>query len=137
MPWNLPFSWIIISAMVSAFVTITLSLTYPIIRRYRRRLFTLLLISGIFGTIFFYRSLASEAFSQTSPDGRFKVVVYRLPHSSSTPGSGSDGPAIVRLFDATGHCLASADLPMLQMAQVVWFPRQLEVGYLNFELPHP
>jgi hypothetical protein len=36
--------------MVSAFVTITLSLTYPIIRRYRHRLFTLLLISGIFGT---------------------------------------------------------------------------------------
>lgn len=135
MPWNFPFSWIFISAIASAFITITLSLTYPSIRRHHHLFFTLLLISGTLASITLYRSLASEAFSQFSPDGRFKIVVYRLPFSSSTPGSGSDCPAIVRLYDADGNRLATADLPMIQMAEVQWFPDNLEVGHLNFALP--
>jgi hypothetical protein len=125
----------LLGAVVTIFVTIALSQTYPKIQRHYRVVFSLLLLGSSVFTIALYRSMASEVSSQMSPDGRYKVVVYRLPYLSSTPGSGLDAPAILRLFDAAGNRLASTDLPMLQMAEVVWFPGKLEVGYFNFDLP--
>jgi len=67
-----------------------------------------------------YRNSGKEAFRDHSPDGRFYVVVYRLPNFSWTPGSSSDAPAIARLCDASGKTLREGDVEMLQMAEVEW-----------------
>lgn len=134
---NIPYSWLFLSTLVTMLISIQCSRRYPSFNRRFYILVPVLLCCSSVATIVFYRSLAHEASSDISPDGRFKVVFYRLPYFSGTPGSGSDCPAIVRLFDNKGNHLASADLPMIQMAQVTWFPDNLEVGYLQFDLPPP
>ena len=75
-----------------------------------------------------YRYSAKEAWRNKSPDGRFYVVIYRLPNFSMTPGSGSDGAAIGQLFDASGRLLHQGDIEMLMMADVDWTDEEVMVG---------
>jgi hypothetical protein len=75
-----------------------------------------------------YRLSAKEAFHEDSPDGRFRVVVYRLPNYSMTPGGGSDAPATARLYDSKGRCLEQGDIEMLQVAYVEWDGDHVLVG---------
>ena len=81
-----------------------------------------------------YRLSATEAFYEDSPDGRFRVVVYRLPNYSMTPGSGGDAPAIVKLFDSGGHLLEQGDLFMIQLAQVEWSNDSVMINDIYWEL---
>ncbi|HSI65152.1 MAG TPA: hypothetical protein VLE43_18640 [Candidatus Saccharimonadia bacterium] len=75
-----------------------------------------------------YRLSAKVAFFEDSPDGRFRVVVYRLPNYSMTPGGGWDAPAIARLFDSKGRCLEQGDIEMLQVAYVEWYEDEVMAG---------
>jgi hypothetical protein len=134
---NIPYLWILVSALVVTCVTFICARSLPTFRRHIRIIFPLLLLIGSISAISLYRSLAYESGSSTSPDGRFRVVVYRLPYFSPVPGSGGDCPAILRLFDNKGNQLASADLPMIQLAEVNWLPNHLEVHYFQFDLPPP
>jgi hypothetical protein len=81
-----------------------------------------------------YRSAATEAFHENSPDGHFRVVVYRLPNYAMTPGSGSDAPAVIKLFDSSGHLLEQSDLPMLQLAEVEWSENSVMIGNIHWKL---
>ncbi|MBL9181564.1 MAG: hypothetical protein JNN17_05445 [Verrucomicrobiaceae bacterium] len=81
-----------------------------------------------------YRLSATEAFHEDSPDGRFRVVVYRLPNESMTPGSGGDAPAIVKLFDSSGHLLEQRDLFMIQLAQIEWSTDSVMINDIYWEL---
>jgi hypothetical protein len=56
------------------------------------------------------------------------VVIYRLPNFSMTPGSGSDGAAIGKLFDASGRLLHQGDIEMLLAADVEWTDDEVMVG---------
>lgn len=81
-----------------------------------------------------YRLSATESFHQDSPDGRFRVVVYRLPNYSMTPGSGGDAPAIVKLFDSGGHLLEQSDLFMIQLAEVQWSKDSVTINDIYWKL---
>ncbi len=69
-----------------------------------------------------------------SPDGRFRVVVYRLPNYSMTPGSGGDAPAIVKLFDSSGQLLQQDDLDMIQLAEVEWSEDSVMINDIFWKL---
>lgn len=81
-----------------------------------------------------YRLSATESFHEDSPDGRFRVVVYRLSNYSMTPGSGSDAPAIVKLFDSKGQLLQQSDLDMIQLAQVEWSEDSVMISDIFWKL---
>ncbi len=81
-----------------------------------------------------YRLSATKAFHEDSPDGRFRVVVYRLPNYSMTPGSGGDAPAIVKLFDSNGQLLQQSDLDMIQLAQVEWSEDSVMISDIFWKL---
>jgi hypothetical protein len=74
-------------------------------RRVIKRLVILcgvLLIAGVvaFGFQALRRSTAEEYRTFASPDGRFQIVVYRIPMSSALPGQDSDAPGFFQLRDA-------------------------------------
>ena len=85
----------------------------------------LLLIAGLIGALplaawvsfhYYRRASAEQYHTEHSPDGRFSVVVYRIPMIWATPGSASDAPGCIRLLDSTGHTLQQADVEMVQNA---------------------
>jgi len=69
-----------------------------------------------------------------SPDNTRKIVFYQLPHVSFSPGSGSDGPGLVKVFDEKGKCLNWIKFDMIQSAQVTWFDDAVEIGSTTIAL---
>ena len=75
--------------------------------------------------------------SMSSPNGQYRVVVYRYPQRLSVmPGQGSDAPGIVRLFDSSGRKLNETRVEMVSIADhVEWFPNDVIVPeLLDWEL---
>jgi hypothetical protein len=55
-----------------------------------------------------------------SPDGRYRVEVWRFPQAFAMPGQSSDAPGVARLVEtATGKLLAEVPLDMVQLADDV------------------
>ena len=55
-----------------------------------------------------------------SPDGRYRVEVWRFPQDFAMPGQASDAPGAVRLVEVTtGKLLAEVPLDMVQLAEDV------------------
>jgi hypothetical protein len=73
-------------------------------------------------------ALSEEYSVNWSPDQTKRVVLRTLPSLHFTPQQSSDGPCIVEVYDAKGHCLDQIYFEMLQMAQVTWFDGFVEVG---------
>ena len=94
-------------------------------------IFTGMLLLEIAGAYAIYRRSAEEAFRSTSPDGNHVVVVYALPNFSMMPGSGSDGPAIARLYTRSGKQLRQTDVEMLQLATIEWQEHSVIVAGLH------
>jgi len=86
------------------------------------------------------RASASEWVALTSPDRRFRLVVYRIPMMFCMPGGSSDAPGYVRLFDnRTGRLLEQKEVEMVQMVgftEVDWSSSQVHIKLLaDWNLP--
>ena len=92
----------------------------------------------VFGLRYWYRASAAEYRSYLSPDGRFKMVVYRLPMLVAMPGQSSDAPGFVRLYDQrSGRILQQKDVEMVQnIDQFEWSPTNLYIKlFADWSLP--
>jgi len=84
------------------------------------------------------RSRAEQYRTFASPDGRFEIVVYRIPNRVAMPGQSSDAPGYFQLRDArTGRVLRERTVEMVQLVdQIEWSPTNVEVRLLaNWRLP--
>ena len=73
-----------------------------------------------------------------SPDGRFRMVIYRMPARSTMPGQGGDAPGSVRLYDQrTGRVLEEKDVDMVQrIDQFEWSSTNLHIKlFADWKLP--
>jgi hypothetical protein len=108
-----------------------------------RRWFIVLICLGVsvliaFGLHALYRSSATEYRSYLSPDGRFKMVVFRLPMLMAMPGQSSDAPGFVRLYDQrSGRILQQKEVEMVQnIDQFEWSPTNLYIKlFADWRLP--
>ena len=82
---------------------------------------------------------AEEYRSSVSPDGRFKMVVYRIPVTTTMmPGQSGDAPGFVRLYDQrSGHILEQKNVGMVQnIDQFEWSPTNLYIKlFADWRLP--
>lgn len=64
-----------------------------------------------------------------SPDGRYKVLVYRRPGLlAMAPGQSGDAPGRVLLVDSKGHVLKESPVEMVQLVEVpAWRADAVEV----------
>src|SRR5258705_8839890 len=104
-------------------------------RTFPRRLIMVLATLSVFiafGLRTLRRSTAEEYRTFASPDGRFQIVVYRIPMSSALPGQGSDAPGFFQLRDArTGRVLRECPVEMVQLVdQIDWSPTNVDVRLL-------
>lgn len=84
------------------------------------------------------KARAEEYRSYLSPDGRFKMVIYRIPMETAMPGQASDAPGFVRLYDQrTGRILQQKDVEMVQMInQFEWSSTNLYIKlFADWRLP--
>lgn len=82
----------------------------------------------------------SEYKSFTSPDGRFKVVVYRRAMLIALPGQSGDAPGYVKLVDEEGRVLGKKKVNMVQIIEesvILWKEDYVFIGPLSvkWELP--
>jgi hypothetical protein len=73
-----------------------------------------------------------------SPDGRFQVVVYRIPSRFAMPGQSSDASGYFQLQETrTGRVLRERSVEMVQSVdQVQWSSTNVDVRLLaNWKLP--
>ncbi|MES2477030.1 MAG: hypothetical protein V4640_14695 [Verrucomicrobiota bacterium] len=105
---------------IAAFFTLTTKRTWT---RFSLIASTLFLV-GWASAYAKYRSSATEAFRQSSPDGRYHLVVYRLPSF----GAFQEGAAIVRLLDETGRQLHQGDIAFVGASDATWTDKEVIVG---------
>jgi peroxiredoxin len=66
------------------------------------------------------RSKGEEYRRYSSPDGRFRVVVFRIPSAFAMPGGSSDAPGYIQLKDAkTGRVLREQEVELVQLVDHV------------------
>jgi hypothetical protein len=73
-----------------------------------------------------------------SPDGRFEVVVCRLPGGAAMPGQGDDAPGLARLVRVqTDEILEEKQLPIVgSYSHPLWNADSVEiVGFTRWDLP--
>jgi hypothetical protein len=99
------------------------------------------LIVGVlvaFGLRAWRRSGAEEYRTFASPDGRFQIVVYRIPTGVAMPGQSSDAPGYFQLRDTrTGRVLRERSVEMVQLVdRIEWSPTNVDVRLLaEWSLP--
>jgi hypothetical protein len=87
---------------------------------------------------FLRRATAGEYRTFDSPDGRYKVVVYRYPTPyAMMPGQSGDAPGFVQLHDSRGRSLAEAPVEMVQTVdRVDWEDGRVSVKLVaEWQLP--
>jgi len=87
---------------------------------------------------YFLRANATVYRTVVSPDGKYKIVVYRIPEFGMVfPGQAGDAPGYVRLYDQAGHVLAEKDVDMVQnIEQVYWGPGSVDIKlFAEWKLP--
>ena len=52
----------------------------------------------------------------------------------ATPGSSVDARGFVSLYDVNDHLLQRARIPMIQMAEIIWYSNSVEVSSMTWEL---
>ncbi len=76
-------------------------------------------VLAVIGYHFYQRATAGVCRSYTSPDGRFKLVVYGMTRLIASPGDGGSFPGFVRLYDQTsGKLLEQKDFESAQQIDV-------------------
>lgn len=101
---------------------------------------TILVVSCLvaFGLRAWRRLGAQEHRTFTSPDGRFQIVVNRIPTVVAMPGQGSDAPGYFQLRDArTGRILRESSVEMVQLVDgIEWSRTNVNVRLLvDWSLP--
>ena len=84
------------------------------------------------------KSAAEEYRTFASPDGRFQIVVYRIPSPVAMPGQSSDAPGYFQLRDTrTSRVLQERSVEMVQLVdRIEWSPTNVEVRLLaDWRLP--
>ena len=84
------------------------------------------------------RSGAEEYRTFASPNGRFQIVVFRIPSRVAMPGQSSDSPGYFQLRDArTGRVLRESSVEMVQLVdRIEWSPTNVDVRLLaDWSLP--
>ena len=84
------------------------------------------------------RSGAEEYRTFASPDGRFQIVVYRIPTGDAMPGQSSDAPGYFQLRDVrTSRVLHERSVEMVQLVdRIEWSPTNVDVRLLaDWKLP--
>src|SRR5262245_61133524 len=98
----------------------------------------ILVVAGILLIPALRRHAATEYKTSISPDGKYKVVVYRLPDFwSRMPGQAGDAPGYIRLYDRAGHVLAETDVEMVQIAdRISWEKNKVNIWLVaDWNLP--
>jgi hypothetical protein len=100
------------------------------------------LTSLMFAAFFLYFGpslfLDQEYKSFPSPDGKYRVVVFRKSTFPSVmPGQSGDSPGAVRLYDHNGNVLQQAKVEMVQLVdRVDWESRKVIIKFVaDWELP--
>jgi hypothetical protein len=91
-----------------------------------------------FGLRAWRRSGAEEYRTFASSDGRFQLVVFRIPTGFAMPGQSSDAPGYFQLRDArTGRVLRERSVEMVQLVdRIEWSPTNVHVPLLaDWSLP--
>jgi hypothetical protein len=73
-----------------------------------------------------------------SPDGRFRVVVFRVEtQTAMMPGQAGDAPGVVRLYDRKGKLLHETTVAMVQLVDHVdWQPGRVTIKLIaDWKLP--
>jgi hypothetical protein len=87
----------------------------------------------------YWRRAAAEVYHTfASSDGRFKVVVYRIPSIVAAPGDSGGARGYVRLYDSqTGRVLAQKDVEMVQLIdQMDWSRTNVHINlFADWRLP--
>jgi hypothetical protein len=112
--------WAIVSLAIAGFLNLATKRTW---KRFSLVATTLFLV-GWTTAYAKYRYSAVEAFRDLSPDGKYYVVVYRLPSF----GAFQEGTAIGRLFDKSGQRLHQGDIAFVGAADVTWMNKEVMVG---------
>jgi hypothetical protein len=113
------------------------------IRTFPRWLMAVLvvLVVGVFiafGLRAWRRSSAEEYRAFASPDGRFQIVVSRIPTGFAMPGQSSDASGYFQLRDTrTGRVLRERSVEMIQLVdRIEWSPTNVDVRLLaDWSLP--
>ena len=83
--------------------------------------------------------VGSQYITNTSPVGRFRVVVYRRNQwFGMGPGQSSDAPGVIRLYDTVdGRVLKQSSVEMVQLVEdVLWSKTNVYVKFVaDWELP--
>ena len=91
-----------------------------------------------FGLRAWRRSGAEEYRTFASPDGRFQIVVYRIPTGVAMPGQSSDAPGYFQLRDArTGRVVRETSVERVQLVdRIEWSATNVDVRLLaDWSLP--
>lgn len=88
-----------------------------------KRLSVIILAASVFAALLVFRSgnfHGQEYRSFDSPDGRFKVVVYRSRYwQPMMPGQSGDAPGTVRLYEmSSGKLLEQTRVEMVQLVEL-------------------
>ncbi|MDB6018423.1 MAG: uncharacterized protein JWR19_2912 [Pedosphaera sp.] len=76
----------------------------------------------------------------TSPDGRYRIVVYAFSASLVMPGQSGDVPGVVRLYETeTGKVLEEQKVEMVQLIEPpTWSPTNVDIKlFADWKLPRP
>jgi hypothetical protein len=101
-----------------------------------KRYFFILVIFllGFCGLVFFALTHRTLAYESKSPTGNyiakvtFKTFYSMIPMA---PGSSSDKPGYVEIFNKNGDSLGEIPVPMLQLAGVDWKPNGADVEMIG------
>jgi hypothetical protein len=120
-----------------------MNIAEPVIQSPRRRRL-LLWAAAIAGAFVVFLWIATphlpmeESASYTRPDGKYRIVVFRIPvWLAMMPGQGSDAPGVVRLYDQQGKLLHETKVEMVQLVDHVdWGPKKVEIKLIaDWDLP--
>jgi len=72
-----------------------------------------------------------------SPDGRYQIVVYRIPMMMAMPGQGSDASGYILLMDSSGRVLEGTNVGMVSIVeQPEWSQDRVYIKLMaDWELP--
>lgn len=79
----------------------------------------------------------TEVAVHPSPDGKYRIVLYRVPMRVAMPGQGGDAAGVIRLVDASGRTLQEMKVPLIREVQPpVWEPRRVSLPMIvDWPLP--